>query len=165
MVYFRTIAFTSMLVVGISTPGLSGASAQQDASQSCTGQLTEQLRRYSEKCLSELLEYVASQPQTGARISSESEKYYILLVKDAKGFRAEAVSKSNFPMIKDETADTLKRLGWAPPENENDNWKRPIEADRAQAGATARVLAEALEAYGLKKGEAISLTVGRDLSK
>jgi len=99
----------------------------------------------------------------GARIYSESDKYYVELAKDAKGFRAEAVSQFNFPMMKDETAASLKRLGWAPPENESDNWKKPINAENA--GAAAEDIAQALAAYGLKKGEAVSLTVGTELSK
>jgi hypothetical protein len=68
-------------------------------------------------------------------------------------------------MIRDETIDNLKRLGWEPPENESDNWKKPIDADRANTGAAAEDVTKALEAYGLKKGEAISLTVGAKLSK
>jgi len=153
-----------MLLIGSCVLAPTAAKAQED-SQSCTGQLTQQLRRFSEKCISDLIEYVAFRPEMGARISSESGNYYVLLVNDAKGFRAEAVSKFNFPMVRDETIDSLKRLGWAPPENESDNWKKPIDANRANTGAAAEDVTKALEAYGLKKGEAISLTVGTKYSK
>jgi hypothetical protein len=164
MICGRIMLGISMLLMGSCALAPTAAKAQED-SQSCTGQLTQQLRRFSEKCISGLVGYVASQSEMGARISSESEKYYVLLVKDAKGFRAEAVSKFNFPMVRDETVDSLKRLGWVPPENEGDNWKKPIGADRANTGAAAEDVTKALEAYGLKKGEAISLTVGAELSK
>ena len=140
-----------------------GLQAQSSDSQSCAGQLTQQLRRFSEQCVADLVAYVASQPRIRARIAGEGEKYYVLLVKDAKGFRAEAVSKFNFPFMRDETAVTLKRLGWAPPENENDNWKKPI-GDGATTDAVAKDVMEALRAYGLTQGEAISLTVGPELS-
>ena len=98
----------------------------------------------------------------GARIESEGEKYYVLLIKDAKGFRAEAVSKFNYAFMRDETAATLKRLGWAPPENENDNWKKSVEG--TAGGTAAKEVMDALQAYGLTPGEAVSLTVGPELS-
>jgi hypothetical protein len=164
MIYGRMILGISMLLMGSCALAPTAAQAQEDG-QSCTGQLTQQLRRFSEKCISDLVGYVASQSEMGVRISSESGNYYVLLVNDAKGFRAEAVSKFNFPMVRDETIDSLKRLGWAPPENESDNWKKPIDADRANTGTAAEDVTEALEAYGLKKGEAISLTVGAKFSK
>jgi hypothetical protein len=110
------------------------AEAQPSGDQACAGPLTEQLRRYSEQCLSDLIGYVAAQPVMGARVSGESDKYYVLVVKDAKGFRAEAVSRFNFPMMRDDTAARLKGLGWIAPENEGDNWKKPIGAgDRGAA--------------------------------
>ena len=52
-----------------------------------------------------------------------------------------------------------------PPENESDNWKKMIDADRMNIGVVAEDLSKALAAYGLKKGEAISLTIGTNLSK
>jgi hypothetical protein len=158
MICGRMMLGISMLLMGNCALAPTAAKAQED-SQLCTGQLTQQLRRFSDKCISDLVGYVSSQSEMGARISSERENYYVLLVKDAKGFRAEAVSKFNFPMVRDETIDSLKRLGWAPPENEGDNWKKPIDADRANTGAAAEDVTKALEAYGLKKGEAISLMV------
>ncbi len=164
MTQVRTVLGISMLLIGSLALNATSVKAQQGGEdQTCAGPLTQQLRRYSEKCLSDLVRYVASQPGMGARILSESDKYYILLVKDAKGFRTEAVSQFNFPMMKDETAEGLKRLGWMAPENESDNWKKPISAENA--GAAAQDVARALEAYGLKKGDAISLTVGTELSK
>src|SRR5215212_959648 len=102
-----------MLLIG---SGLAPTTAKaQDVNQSCTGPLTEQLRRLSEQCISDVIGYVASQPAMGARISGESEKFYVIVVKDAKGFRAEAVSKFNYPLVQDEVFDNLKRLGWPPP--------------------------------------------------
>ncbi|MFL6795934.1 MAG: TY-Chap domain-containing protein [Xanthobacteraceae bacterium] len=155
----RMMLTISLVLTCVAASPVRQAQAQGD-SQSCTGSLTDQLRRLSEKCLSDLIRYVASQPAIEARISSEKDKYYIVLVKDAKGFRAEAVSKLKNPMVTDETMDTLKRLGWAPPENEGDNWKKPIDAVGANSGAAAEDVAKALEAYGVRKGDAISLTVG-----
>jgi hypothetical protein len=150
-----------MLLIGSSLAPTTAKA--QDVNQSCTGPLTEQLRRFSEQCISDVIGYIASHPAMGARISGESEKFYVTVVKDAKGFRAEAVSKFNFPLVRDETIDSLKRLGWVPPENESDNWKKPVSAENT--GAAAEDVAKALEAYGLKKGEAMSLTVATELSK
>ena len=163
MTFDRRIARAGILLAASLLLAPTAPGAQPGDAPSCAGQLTRQLRRFNEKCLSDLVAYVASQPRMGARIESEGEKYYVLLVKDAKGFRAEAVSKFNFAFMRDETATALKRLGWAPPENENDNWKKPV-AEGAEAGAVAKDAMEALQAYGLKPGEAISLTVGPDLS-
>ena len=140
------------------------APAQQSEGQSCAERLTEQLRRFSEKCLADLVSYVASQPKMAAKIYGETEKYYILVAQDGDGVRAEAVSKFNFPLMKDETANALKQLGWQPPENESDNWKKRIDGDRIRSGAAAEDLGKALAAYGLKQGQAISLTVGTDIS-
>jgi hypothetical protein len=165
MIYSPKMLRISMLLMGSCALNPTAAKAQ-DETQSCTGQLTQQLRRFSEKCISDLVGYVASQREMGARISSEAEKYYVELIKDAKGFRAEALSKFNYPMVKDEAIDSLKQLGWAPPENESDNWKKMIDAGgQVNIGAIAEDLTKALADYGLKKGEAISLTIGTDLSK
>lgn len=143
-----------LLVASLFVPA--GPKAQPSDGQPCTGQLAGQPRRFSASCISDLVAFVASQPQAKARIAGESEKYYVLLIKDAKGFRAEAVGKFNFPFMRDETAAALERLGWAPPENENDNWKK---LGGATAEAVSRDVIEALQAYGLKPGEAVSLTV------
>jgi hypothetical protein len=85
-----------MLLMGSCAFAAVGVKGQED-SQSCSGQLTQQLRRFSEKCISDLVGYVAFRPEMGARISSESEGYYVLLVNDAKGFRAEASASSTSP--------------------------------------------------------------------
>jgi hypothetical protein len=154
---------TGLLLAGCLVLGPARANAQQDEGQSCSGRLTQQLRRYSERCISDLVGYVMLQPEMEAKIYSEAEKYYVLLAKDAKGFRTEAPGKFNFPMMKDETAAGLKRLGWTAPENEGDNWKKGIGAETPDAVASN--VAQALEAYGLQKGEAISLTVGTQLTK
>jgi hypothetical protein len=152
-----------LLLAGCLALGPTGTNAQLDEAQACTGRLTQQLRRYSERCISDLVGYVTSQPGMEAKIYSEGEKFYVLLANDAKGFRAEAPSKFNFPMMRDETAAELKRLGWAAPENEGDNWKKEIGA--GSPDAVARDVAQALEAYGLQKGQAISLTVDTRLTK
>lgn len=131
--------------------------AQPSDGPPCTGRLAAQPRRFSASCIADLVAFVAARPRAEARIAAESERYYVRLVKDAKGFRAEAVSKFNFPFMRDETAAALKRLGWAPPEEENDNWKKP--GDGTTAEALSRDVTEALRAYGLKPGDAILLTV------
>jgi len=138
--------------------------AQQSEGQSCTEKLTEQLRRFSEKCLSDLVSYVASQPKMAAKIFSETDKYYILVAHDGDGVRAEAVSKFNYPLMRNETADALKQLGWMAPENESANWKKQYGREPITTGAAAQDLAKALAAYGLTPGEAVSLTIGTDVS-
>jgi hypothetical protein len=67
-------------------------------------------------------------------------------------------------LMKAETETALKQLGWSPPENESDNWKKHFSRDRVSAGAAAEDLAKALSAYGLRQGQAISLTVGTETS-
>jgi hypothetical protein len=140
------------------------AHAQESDGPSCAEKMTEQLRRFSEKCVSDLVSYVASQPKMAARVASETEKFYVVLIRDADGLRAEAVSKFNFPFMKDDTANTLKELGWLPPENESANWKRHMGGDRIRTGAAAEDLTKTLMAYGLKNGQAITLTVGPEIS-
>jgi hypothetical protein len=146
------------LVLATST----GAAAQGD--QSCGQPLTEQLRRFSEQCLSELSAFVVSQPKLGAKVYSEKERYYLVLTRMDDGLLAEAVSRHNFPFMKAETPDLLKGLGWAPPENEADNWKKKFPLDQAKDGRVGLDLGKALAAYGLQPGEAISLTVGPNVS-
>jgi hypothetical protein len=140
------------------------ANAQQGEGQSCAEPLTQQLRRFSAKCLSDLVAYVAAQAKMGAKIYSESEKYYILVSRDGDGLRADAVSRFNFPFMKEGTENTLKQLGWQAPENESDNWRKRFTGDHARTGAAAEDLAKALAAYGLTQGQAISLTVGADVT-
>jgi hypothetical protein len=64
--------------------------------------------------------------------------------------------------MKDDVANTLKQLGWAPPENESDDWKKRISGDDVRNGVAAEDIAKALAAYGLKKGEAIAVTIGAE---
>src|SRR3712207_4093742 len=75
--------------------------AQQDDGLSCAERMTEQLRRFNEKCLSDLVSYVALQPGLSAKIFSESEKYYVALTRNNGELVAEAVSKFNYPLMKD----------------------------------------------------------------
>ena len=151
-----------LLAIAAIWPG--AAPAQQADGQSCAERLTEQLRRYSEKCLSDLVAFVASQPKMAAKIYGETDKFYVVIAQDGNGLRAEAVSKLNYPLLKDETANALKQLGWLPPENESDNWRKRYGGDRIGNGAAAEDLAKALAAYGLRQGQAVSLTVGTDIS-
>jgi hypothetical protein len=152
------------LLLGIAAIWPGTAPAQQPDAQSCAEKLTQQLRRFSEKCLSDLVAYVASQPKMAAKIYGETEKFYVVIARDGDGLRAEAVSKLNYPLLKDETTNALKQLGWLPPENESDNWRKRYGADRIGNGAAAEDLAKALAAYGLRQGQAVSLTVGTDIS-
>ncbi len=155
---------TAVLVLSTLVLAPEVVAAQQSAEPSCSETLTQQLRRFSEKCLSDLVAFVASQPNMTAKIYSEQEKYYLVLTRTDDGMLAEAVSKANYPLMKADTPDILKQLGWAPPENESDNWKKKISSDNVRNGSAARQISEALAAYGLKQGEAISLTVGPNLS-
>ena len=143
---------------------MGAAVAQQGDEGSCSGTMTQQLRRFSEKCLSDLVTFVASQPDMTAKVYSEKEKYFVSIIRTDDGLLTEAVSKFNYPLMKEDTPEALKRLGWMPPENESDNWKKKIPSDQVRAGAAAQELSRALAAYGLKQGEAISLTVGPKLA-
>jgi hypothetical protein len=135
-------------------------SAQTAEGQSCAGTMTEQLRRFSEQCLSDLVAFVAAQPKAKARILSEEDKYFIQLARTPQGIEAEAASKVNFPLMKPGTEEALKNLGWQPPDNEAGGYKKRFPADPAAGRAAADDLAKALAAYGLTRGAAISLTVG-----
>jgi hypothetical protein len=99
-----------------------------------------------------------------AKIYGEKEKYYIILTRAEDGLLAEAVSKFNYPLMKEDTPDILKQLGWTPPENESDNWKKKLASGSVQSGIAAQDVSKALSAYGLKQSEAISLTVGPKIS-
>ena len=151
------------IVLYASAAVLGAAVAQQGDEASCAGTMTQQLRRFSEKCLSDLVTFVASQPDMTAKVYSEKEKYFVSVIRTGDGLLAEAVSKFNYPLMKEDTPEALKRFGWMPPENESDNWNKKIPADQIRAGAAAQELSRALAAYGLKPGEAISLTVGPKL--
>ncbi len=148
----------------VSAPVSGAAVAQQAEETSCSGTMTQQLRRFSEKCLSDLVTFVATQPDMTAKVYSEKEKYFVAVIRTDDGLLAEAVSKFNYPFMKEDTPEVLKRFGWMPPENESDNWNKNITSDQVRAGAAAQELSQALAAYGLKQGEAISLTVGPKLA-
>jgi hypothetical protein len=151
-------------VVLFAPAAISGAATAQQADEaSCAGTMTQQLRRFSEKCLSDLVTFVASQPDMTAKVYSEKEKYFVGVIRADDGLLAEAVSKFNYPLMKEDTPEALKRLGWMPPENESDNWNKKISGDQVRGGTAAQELSQALAAYGLKPGEAISLTVGPKL--
>ena len=160
--YERTCLQIAAVVIATWLAGSFGASAQGDDAQSCSERLTEQLRRYSEKCVTDLVAYVASEEKMAAKIYSENEKYYVTIARTGDGLLAQAVSKYNYPFMKSEIEGTLKQLGWAPPENESDNWKLKISGEDVRSGRAATEVSKALAAYGMKAGEAMSLTVGPD---
>jgi hypothetical protein len=160
MIYGRKALQVGVLIVLSLAFVPNTARAQQDDELSCAERMTEQLRRFNEKCLSDLVTYVTSQAGLAAKISAENEKYYVKLARNNDGLVAEAVSKFNYPLMKDDVASTLKQLGWIPPENESDNWKKLISSDDVKNGVAAEDIAKALAAYGLKKGEAIAVTIG-----
>ena len=148
---FGVLALTSLALAPV-------ARAQTEGT--CAGAMTEQLRRFSEQCLSDLVAFVASRPTARARILSEEDKYFIDLARTPQGVEAEAASKVNVPLMKPGTEEALKNLGWQPPDNEAGGYKKRFPADPASSRAAAEDLAKALAAYGLAKGAAISLTVG-----
>jgi alpha-mannosidase len=164
MIHWQKALRVAALVLSVPAVSSVAAVAQQEKEPSCAETMTEQLRRFSEKCLSDLISFVASQPDMSAKVYSEKEKYYIVLTRTGDGLLAEAVSKFNYPLMKADTPDILKQLGWAAPENESDNWKKSVSSDSVKTGGAAQDLSSALSAYGLKPGEAISLTVGPKLS-
>src|SRR5918998_2383426 len=144
MIQRQKVLQVAALVLSV-TAGSSGAAvAQQEKEPSCAETMTEQLRRFSEKCLSDLISFVASQPDMTAKVYSEKEKYYVVITRTNAGLLAEAVSKFNYPLMKADTPDILKQLGWAPPENESDNWKKKVSSDSIRNGSAARDVSEAL---------------------
>jgi hypothetical protein len=164
MICWQKTLQVASLMLFVSAAGSGVVVAQQGDEASCSGTMTQQLRRFSEKCLSDLVTFVASQPDMTAKVYSEKEKYFVSVIRAEDGLLAQAISKFNYPLMKDDTPEALKRLGWMPPENESDNWNKKIPSDQVRAGAAAQELSQALAAYGLKQGEAISLTVGPKLA-
>jgi hypothetical protein len=160
MIHGRKALQVGVLLVASLACAPSTLRAQQDEGPSCAERMTEQLRRFNEECLAQLVAYVAAQPGLSAKIFSEEEKYYVELNRDKDGLVAEAVSKANYPLMQDGVADRLKQLGWAAPENEAGDWKKRISDDDVNNGLAAEDIAKALAAYGLKKGEAIAVTIG-----
>ncbi|QQP92985.1 hypothetical protein IGS68_27810 (plasmid) [Skermanella sp. TT6] len=164
MIRWQTVLQATALALSVPAAGSGGAAAQQPDRASCAGVMTEQSRSFTEDCLSDLATFVASQPEMAAKVYSEKDSSYVTLTRTDDGIRAEAVSKFNHPLMKADTPDILERLGWSAPENESDNWKKDIGSASLGNGGAARELGKALEAYGVKQGEAISLTVGPKLS-
>jgi hypothetical protein len=62
----RTILQVAGVVVASLGIGAIPAGAQTGDAQSCAEKLTEQLRRFSQKCVSDVVTFVASQPKMGA---------------------------------------------------------------------------------------------------
>jgi hypothetical protein len=155
--YRRTVLLIAGLIVACLQSTTS--SAQLNEAPSCAEKMTEQLRRFSEKCVSDLVNFVATQPGLTAKIYSEKEKYYVTLRRVDDALVAEAVSKFNHPLMKADTPDILKQRGWSPPENEADNWKKQLPAASVRSGSAAEEISRALAAYGLQPDEAMSITI------
>jgi hypothetical protein len=164
MTHWQKVLQIAALVLSAPAIGSGVVVAQQADELSCSGTMTQQLRRFSEKCLADLVSFVTSHADMTAKVYGEQEKYFVTLIRTDDGLLAEAVSKFNYPLMKEDTPEALKRLGWMPPENESDNWTKKISSDQVRAGNAAQELSRALGAYGLKQGEAISLTVGPKLA-
>ncbi len=164
MIHWQKVLQVAALVLPVIASSSGAAVAQQQKEPSCAETMTEQLRRFSEKCLSDLISFIALQPDMTAKVYSEKEKYFVSVIRSEDGLLAEAVSKFNYPYMKADTPDILKQLGWVAPENESDNWKKTVSSDSVRTSSAAQELSSALRAYGLKQGEAISLTVGPKLS-
>jgi hypothetical protein len=148
--------FSSFAVGAASATAL----AQATPGESCGEKLTNQLRRFNEKCLADLVAYVGGVPKGTARIVNEAEKYWIKLAHTDEGVRAEGVSKAEYPLMKPDTESGLKALGWQPPENEFGSFWRVFGGGDVGNGKAAEELAKALRAYGMAPGEAISITAG-----
>jgi hypothetical protein len=153
-----SLAIVSALLACLAVP--QGALAQATPGESCGEKLTNQLRRFNEKCLGDLVAYVGGAPKGTARIVNEAEKYWIKLAHTDEGLRAEGVSKAEYPLMKPDTESGLKALGWQPPENEFGSFWRVFGRDDIGNGKAAEELAKALRAYGMAPGEAISITAG-----
>lgn len=136
------------------------ARAQTGSGTSCAEQVDEQLRRFSEQCIGEVLTKTQALPNGSARIASEKDKYFIKLSRVPNGLEAESVSRQNDPYLKPETEQALKALGWTPPEVEFGGFKRRFGDADVRSGGAAREIVKAFQAFGLMPGEAISITVG-----
>lgn len=151
----------ALLVLGVvalaNGPGIVRAQGTV-AAESCGERLTDQLRRFNEKCLNDVVAFIASSPSGSARILNEAEKYWVKIARNGDGLQAEAVSKTNYPLMKPDTETALKNLGWNAPEEEFGNFKKVFARELIGNGAAAQELAKALQAYGMSAGEAISVT-------
>ena len=148
------------LLVSLAAVPKPALSQTATAGESCAERLTDQLRRFNEKCLTDLVSYVGLGPKNSARVLNESEKYWIKIVRTGDGVRAEAVSKANYPLMKAETETSLKALGWQAPDEEFGNFEKTFAREQIGNGAAAQDLAKALQAYGMSPGEAMSVTAG-----
>ena len=137
----------------------STAQAQTGSPNSCAERLDQQLRRFSEQCIGQVVGFVQTLPRGSATIASEQHKYYVKLSRTPNGLQAESVSRQNFPYLKPETEQALKSLGWTPPEVEFGGFKRVFSQQDLRSESAAQEIAKALQAFGLASGEAISLTV------
>lgn len=135
------------------------ASTQAGDEASCGQKLTQQLRRFNERCVGEAMAFAATLPQGSATIYSEKDKYFVKLSKAGTGLQGEAVSKQNYPLMTDETAGQLKALGWMAPDVEFGGFKKTFSDQDIRSGAAAQEVAKALRAYGMAPGDAIALTV------
>ncbi len=152
----RRLAATLFILAAAVSATAGGA---QEADKGCAGRMTEQLRRFNETCLNDVVRHLSGSPKGSARIWNENEKYYIKLTRAGADIRAEAVSKYNYPLMKEETERNLKSLGWAPPEHEFGDFTKSFSSQEIADGTAARELDKALRAYGMSTGEAMSLTV------
>lgn len=158
MITDRRVTIAVLVIAAMIARG-EAAKAQTNDEASCAQKLTEQLRRINEKCIRDLVAFTASLPKGSARIASEKDRYYVDLSRAEDGLRGESVSKQNFAFMTAETQDKLKVLGWTPPDVEFGGFKRMFSNQDVQSGAAAQDVIKALEAYGMKTGEAISVSV------
>ena len=135
------------------------AGTQTTEEPSCAQKLTEQLRRFNEQCIGDLVTFTAALPKGVTRIASEKDKYYVELSTKENGLQGEAVSKQNYPFLTADTENKLKELGWTPPDVEFGGFKRLFGDQDLKSGRAAQAVVQALQAYGMKPGEAISVTV------
>jgi hypothetical protein len=149
----------AVIVVALALMGAVSAGMAQEPDRGCAGKMTEQLRRLNESCLGDLVKHLSGLPKGTARVWNENDKFYIKLTRADAGVRAEAVSKYNYPLMKEDTEVALKSFGWSPPDHEHGDFFRAFTPQELSDGSAVRELDRALRAYGMSTGEAISLTV------
>ena len=153
----RIAAFAALIGAVVVLPP--GAGAQTGGEASCAQKLDAQLRRFSEQCVKDLVSFTASLPKGEARIASEKDKFYVRLLRTENELGGETVSKQNFPYLKPETETALKALGWMPPDVEFGGFKRTFTDADVRSGTAAQDVVKTLEAFGLKAGDATSVSV------
>ncbi len=149
----------AVIVVALALMGAVSTGTAQEPDRGCAGKMTEQLRRLNESCLGDLVKHLSGLPKGTARVWNENDKFYIKLTRADAGMRAEAVSKYNYPLMKEDTEVALKSFGWSPPDHEHGDFFRAFTPQELRDGSAVRELDRALRAYGMSTGEAISLTV------